>query len=82
MASKPPVPDEMAGGYFGARRKIGLLVGPLLFLMLLWPPLTPELSPEARSLLAISILMAFWWITEAIPMPATALLPMVSRHSA
>ena len=77
MASKPPVPDEMAGGYFGARRKIGLLVGPLLFLMLLWPPLTPELSPEARSLLAISILMAFWWITEAIPMPATALLPMV-----
>lgn len=49
----------------------------MLFALLLWPALTPGLSPEARRLLATSLLMAVWWITEAIPMPATALLPMV-----
>lgn len=77
MASTPPIPDELSSAFFGARRKFGLFGGPLLFLMLLWPSLTPDLSPEARRLLATSMLMAVWWISEAIPMPATSLLPMV-----
>ena len=67
---------DAAGPEFSLRRKIGLLLGLPLFLLLLWPALTPGLSEGGRRLLATSGLMAFWWITEAIPIPATALLPM------
>jgi sodium-dependent dicarboxylate transporter 2/3/5 len=67
---------DAAGPEFSLRRKIGLLLGVPLFLVLLWPALTPGLSDAGRRLLATSGLMAFWWITEAIPIPATALLPM------
>ena len=67
---------DAAGPEFSLRRKIGLLLGVPLFLVLLWPALTPGLSEAGRRLLATSGLMAFWWITEAIPIPATALLPM------
>ncbi|MDZ7363668.1 MAG: SLC13 family permease [candidate division KSB1 bacterium] len=67
---------DAAGLEFSLRRKIGLLLGVPFFLFLLWPALTPGLSDAGRRLLATSGLMAFWWITEAIPIPATALLPM------
>jgi len=67
---------DAAGPEFSLRRKIGFLLGLPLFLFLLWPALTPGLSEAGRRLLATSGLMAFWWITEAIPIPATALLPL------
>jgi len=35
-----------------------------------------ELSPAAVKTGAVAVLMAVWWITEAIPIPATALLPI------
>jgi sodium-dependent dicarboxylate transporter 2/3/5 len=35
------------------------------------------LSPEARWVAAIGTLMAVWWMTEAIPLSATSLLPIV-----
>ncbi len=34
-----------------------------------------ELARGTRSALALALLMVIWWITEAIPIPATALLP-------
>jgi len=74
-----PSPDagfDAAGAEFSRRRKIGFWLGVPLFLFLLWPALTPGLSEAGRRLLATSGLMAFWWITEAIPIPATALLPL------
>jgi len=38
----------------------------------------PEgMTPDAHKTLAITLLMAFWWITEALPIPATALLPLI-----
>lgn len=36
-----------------------------------------SLEPNARLVAAIGILMATWWMTEAIPLSATALLPIV-----
>jgi sodium-dependent dicarboxylate transporter 2/3/5 len=36
-----------------------------------------ELSGDARWVAAIGTLMAIWWMSEAIPLAATALLPMV-----
>ncbi len=59
------------------RQQVGFWVGPLVFLSFwLWPkPAT--LSVEAWHAAAVSLWMAIWWITEALPIPATALLPIV-----
>ncbi|APU23989.1 anion transporter [Actinoalloteichus sp. GBA129-24] len=60
----------------GSRRWIGLVVGPVVFLAALF--LLPDSLPvEGRATAAIALLMAIWWMTEAIPIPATALLPLV-----
>ncbi len=53
-----------------------LLSGPLLFiLVLLTDPF--DLGTNANKVLAVAILMISWWIAEALPMPAVALLPLV-----
>ncbi len=39
-------------------------------------PRPGELSPIGHKTLAVAILMAFWWITEALPLAATALIPL------
>ncbi|MDO5627893.1 MAG: SLC13 family permease [Mobilicoccus sp.] len=36
-----------------------------------------DMSPDARMVAAIVSLMAIWWMTEAIPLSATALLPII-----
>ncbi|NQV69514.1 MAG: anion permease [Pseudohongiella sp.] len=59
------------------RSKIGLWLGPLAFvLMLLFVDLDPA-NPLVTRMAAVILLMAIWWITEAIPLSATALLPIV-----
>jgi len=55
------------------RRRVGLVLGPLLFLLLLWFPV-PGLTPEAQRLIPALVLAIVFWLTEAIPMAATALL--------
>ncbi|MCC7186414.1 MAG: anion permease, partial [Acidobacteria bacterium] len=55
------------------RRTAGLIVGPLAAIAIaLWP--MPGLSPAAQSVASILILMIVFWMTEAIPLAATALL--------
>ncbi|MFA9201736.1 MAG: DASS family sodium-coupled anion symporter [Cypionkella sp.] len=58
-------------------RRIGLVAGPAAFaLALLLPP--PGDMPAAAWLAAGLVLwMAAWWMTEAIPLSATALLPFI-----
>jgi sodium-dependent dicarboxylate transporter 2/3/5 len=54
-----------------------LVVAPLISaLLILFGDLEPG-RPEITYTAAIAILMAIWWITEAIPLAATALLPVV-----
>lgn len=54
----------------------GLVSGPALFTLLLILP-TPSGMPEnSMQVAAIAILMATFWMTEAIPVPATALFPI------
>lgn len=72
------------------RRLVGLLVGPVLFLLILLQPVpesflqfsavsAPDQAAQlARSMHIVSallVLMVVWWLTEAIPLAATALLP-------
>jgi solute carrier family 13 (sodium-dependent dicarboxylate transporter), member 2/3/5 len=54
------------------RKRAGLLAGPLLFLGLLALPSSG--SPAAHRLAAILALCIVFWITEALPLPATSLL--------
>jgi len=62
--------------YF-SRPRIGLFAGPIVFAIMLLMPTPEGLAPEAWGVAAVGILMAIWWVTEAIPIPATALLPIV-----
>ena len=58
------------------RKKLGLYVGSAVFILLLI--LTPPdgMDPAGMRAAAVSILMAIFWITEAIPIFATALIPI------
>ncbi len=56
-----------------ARRAIGLPLGPLVGVSVLLLPL-PGLTPEAHRLAAVVLLVIVYWLTEAIPIPVTALL--------
>lgn len=60
----------------GRRQRTGLILGPILFVLMLVLPLPEGMSPEAKSVAAVTLLMTVWWITEAIPIPITALLPL------
>ncbi len=55
------------------RQTVGLFLGPLIFLILFLIPI-PSLSKEGHTLAAILGLVILFWITEAIPIPVTALL--------
>lgn len=59
------------------RGRIGLLAGPLwlVAVLLVGPP--GGLDPAAWRAAGAGLWMATWWVTEAIPIPATALLPLV-----
>ena len=57
-------------------RKWALILAPLISLLVI---LFADLDPQNRSVtycFAIALLMAIWWITEAIPLAVTALLPV------
>ncbi|WP_166254707.1 SLC13 family permease [Marinobacter salicampi] len=56
---------------------IGLILGPLFLLVALLVPAPATMSTEAWHALGLMLLMATWWSTEAIPIPATALAPIV-----
>lgn len=58
-------------------KKIGLILGPIAFLLIRFLFHPEGLSPEANSVLAVTAWIATWWITEAIPIAATSLLPIV-----
>ncbi|WP_132061156.1 SLC13 family permease [Halorussus amylolyticus] len=61
---------------FATRQQIGLVLGPSLFTgFLLFRPF--DISSSANAALATTLWIAAWWVTEAIPIPATSLLPIV-----
>jgi sodium-dependent dicarboxylate transporter 2/3/5 len=72
VADRQPPADFEARLEHGLKT-IGLVAGPALAVIVyLWNP--GAHPPEARRLLAVLALAISWWITEAIPLPATALI--------
>lgn len=57
-------------------KKVGLFLGPVFFLLiLLWPQ--PLLSTQGDALIAVALWMVTWWLTEAVSISVTALLPLL-----
>lgn len=77
FVNKDPKSDEEKEKGYTVRQKIGLFLGPLIFLVLLLMPTPVGMRIEAQRTLAITALMATWWICESIPIPATSLLPLI-----
>ena len=58
-------------------KKIGLYLGPVLFILTRFFLEAEGLSDQANAVLASTLWIAIWWITEAIPIAATSLLPII-----
>lgn len=57
--------------------RIGALIaGPLAMLLILIMPSPEGMEPQAWTLVALTSWMIVWWLSEAVPIPATALLPI------
>lgn len=57
-------------------KPVPIFAGLILFFLLLFLPAPEGLSVEGWRVVAVASLMIVWWITEAIPVPATALIPV------
>lgn len=62
--------------FLPSRQRIGLVVGPALFIIFAFVPI-PGIPENIRRMIAAVLLMAIWWVSEAIPLAATSLLPLV-----
>ncbi|HEY9092211.1 DASS family sodium-coupled anion symporter [Parasphingorhabdus sp.] len=58
--------------------RIGLFGGLTVFIAMLIFPAPPSMSTTAWHVAALTILMATWWMTQAVPLTATALLPFLA----
>jgi sodium-dependent dicarboxylate transporter 2/3/5 len=61
---------------YSASKKIGLFLGPFLFLIIQFLPFE-ILSEKADAVIAIGAWMVCWWITEAVSISVTSLLPLL-----
>lgn len=75
MLEQQPATESSHG--YPLSQLIGLLLGAGFLLMTVLLPPPESMTAEAWSALGLMLLMATWWSTEAIPIPATALLPIV-----
>ena len=75
--SAPPTPAPHEAPPLAA--SIGLWAGPILALTVffLLPHGGGGLAHAARACGGVATLMAVWWMTEALPLEATALLPLI-----
>lgn len=57
-------------------KKAGLFLGPILFLIILNLPFE-LVSEKGDAVIAVAVWMVIWWITEAVSISVTALLPLL-----
>ncbi|WP_407399814.1 SLC13 family permease [Anaerovibrio sp.] len=55
------------------RKTVGLFGAPLVAMLVFFTPID-GITVEAHKLLAITILVSLWWITEPVPIPVTSLI--------
>jgi solute carrier family 13 (sodium-dependent dicarboxylate transporter), member 2/3/5 len=59
-------------------KSVGFVAGPLLAIVAWVLPAPEGMSDVAHAVMVVGMWMAIWWITEAIPIGATALIPIVA----
>lgn len=69
--------DEEEKRSYKTGQLIGLILGPIFFTLILLFFQPDDLSKEGVAILASTVWIATWWITEALPIPVTSLLPLV-----
>ena len=57
-------------------KRIGLILGPLLFTIILNLP-GDLISSKADAVIAVGLWMVIWWITETVHIAVTSLLPLI-----
>lgn len=57
--------------------RVGGVLAVLAFLTILYWPGLPDLQPAGQRLAAVAALMAICWMTQALPLEVTSLLPLV-----
>ncbi|MEO1224370.1 MAG: DASS family sodium-coupled anion symporter [Pseudomonadota bacterium] len=75
MTDVSPAGERRAGR--PARKLFVLIAGPAVSVILMLLPAPEGMPPEAWRLVSLATWMAIWWLTEALPLAATALLPIV-----
>ena len=58
-------------------QRIGLVIGILALLAGIFAPLPAGMERGAGIVAGLVVLMAAWWMTEALPLTATALMPFL-----
>ena len=75
--------ESAQSNQFRVSSTFGLFLGPLAAALILWVGAPADMDagtgkwPDAWVVLALLVLMTIWWVTEAIPIPVTSLLPLV-----
>lgn len=69
-ASPPPL-------FLLFRHYFPLFLGPFLFVLIAFIPFLDPMSSDSRLVVAVVVWMVVWWVLEAIPIPFTALLPLI-----
>tara|TARA_B100000482_G_C12602771_1_gene295871 strand:- start:769 stop:2205 length:1437 start_codon:yes stop_codon:yes gene_type:complete len=59
------------------KKNIGLFLGPIVFFIVKIFCNPVDLSEQGLSILASTLWVAIWWITEAVPIYVTALIPII-----
>ena len=59
------------------QKQFALLLGPAAAIVSYLLCITSGLSEPICFTIAITVLTAIWWVTEALPIPATSLVPFV-----
>jgi sodium-dependent dicarboxylate transporter 2/3/5 len=74
MEGETPGSDAPARG---SAQRLGLWLGPGVAALMLALPPPAGLSPMGWTVAAVAVLMALWWMTEAVPLTVTAFLPFM-----
>ncbi len=80
LADVPEMGEAVEETRVSTRAWVGRFLGPILAIIAYFALPTGEgeavLSEEGVATVAIGLLIATWWVTEALPLPATSLLPI------
>lgn len=58
-------------------KSVNMLIGMVLFTIMIFLPAPDGMEQAGWNVAAVTVLLAYWWSSEALPVPVTSLLPIV-----